>query len=676
MPVQIPFPIPSHGYALNSKMRINLEFLVEQFNEFNSGTATWDTVAIGTPNNLTGTLTFYNASNSNYLTFQAGATDSNTTITWPTGPIPDPFINFMTFTSGGVGTWRSLGSFGFASNNESYVTMALSSGLNNERVLTQGGGISISDGGANSTVTISNSGVTSITGTANQVIRDVATGVVTLSLPQSIATSSLVQFGTVRTTTTGDGTNPSIAVYDSNTGWYRTSNDLYQILSGSIVSQTFFADLSTRFPKVVTASMVLRDTAGTNPTVTLNPPSSFTSYAMTLPTSNSSGTQFLTNNGSGTLSWSTPSGTGADVGLDNLSGVAINTSLLPGTDNSIDLGSSSKNWRSLYVSTSIKNGSTTLATATELGYLTGVTSAIQTQFSGKASLALDNLSAVAINASLLPGTDNAIDLGSSSKEWKDFYIKGVVKVGSTTVLTPGTTQTTSNVNFNVTRSAASAHVDLLIQNTDNTSGTSDSRLLIQNGGTSGGDAVTVFTTGATSWGVGSDISDSNKFKISRTSGLGTNDCLTFDGSNNASLGGTLSVSGDITATGGSKNIYATTTGGSATVASIGTAGVSITVTNSKTLSINIGGYQKTFGIYGDSGDGCLVTTSYSNSTITILGPGGGAFVASASPSANQIGISKSVGDTIVIKSGSTAATNNPHIFILVFGSVTSVTDWV
>ncbi len=387
MPIQIPFPIPSHGYALNSKMRVNLDFLVAQFNSFNSGTATWDNVSVGTANNLTGTVTFYNASNAFYFTVQAGATNANTTLTLPANALPDPAINFMTFDSSGIGIWRSIGSFGFASNNESYVTMSSTGGLTAERVLTQGSGISISDGGANSTVTITNSGVTSITGTTNQVIRDVATGVVTLSLPQSIATSSLVQFGTVRTTTTGDGTNPSIAVYDSNTGWYRTSNDLYQILSGSIVSQTFFADLSTRFPKVVTASMVLRDTAGTNPTVTLNPPSSFTSYAMTLPTSNSSGTQFLTNNGSGVLSWSTPAGTGASTALDNLASVAINTSLLPASDNAIDLGSSSKNWRSLYVSTSIKNGSTTLATATELGYLTGVTSAIQTQLGLKAPLA-------------------------------------------------------------------------------------------------------------------------------------------------------------------------------------------------------------------------------------------------------------------------------------------------
>lgn len=42
----------------------------------------------------------------------------------------------------------------FSSNNASYVTMGSSSGLTAERVLTAGDGISITDGGANSTVTI------------------------------------------------------------------------------------------------------------------------------------------------------------------------------------------------------------------------------------------------------------------------------------------------------------------------------------------------------------------------------------------------------------------------------------------------------------------------------------------------------------------------------------------
>jgi hypothetical protein len=361
MAVSIPFPLPSHGFALNSKMRVNLDFLVAQFNEFNSGTATWDTVAIGTANNLTGTLTFWNASNINYFTIQAGATFADTTLTLPANAIPNPTSNFISFDSSGVGTWVS-GSAAFAPTSGTYVTMSLSSDLTNERVLTAGGGIGITDGGANSTVTISNNGVTSITGTANQVIRDVATGAVTLSLPQSIATSSLVQFGTVRTTTTGDGTNPSLAVYDSNTGWYRTGNDLYQILSGSIVAQTFFADLSTRFPKVATASLVLRDTAGANPTVTINPPTGFTSYTLTMPTDDGTSGDVLSTNGSGVLSWIAASA-GANTALSNLASVAINTTLVSDTDNTDDLGTSSIKWKEGFINRLAAGNGTNSSTA-------------------------------------------------------------------------------------------------------------------------------------------------------------------------------------------------------------------------------------------------------------------------------------------------------------------------
>ncbi|MFA4844437.1 MAG: hypothetical protein WC632_05760, partial [Candidatus Margulisiibacteriota bacterium] len=46
-------------------------------------------------------------------------------------------------------------------------------------------------------------------------------------------------------------------------------------------------------------------------------------------------------------------GTGANAALSNLSSVAVNTSLLPGTTNSIDLGSADKTWQSGYIGTSL-----------------------------------------------------------------------------------------------------------------------------------------------------------------------------------------------------------------------------------------------------------------------------------------------------------------------------------
>lgn len=58
---------------------------------------------------------------------------------------------------------------------------------------------------------------------------------------------------------------------------------------------------------------------------------------------------------------------------------------------------------------------------TELGYLSGVTSAIQTQLNGKASTALSNLASVAINTTLVSDTDNTDDLGTDTIEWKDVW---------------------------------------------------------------------------------------------------------------------------------------------------------------------------------------------------------------------------------------------------------------
>lgn len=57
------------------------------------------------------------------------------------------------------------------------------------------------------------------------------------------------------------------------------------------------------------------------------------------------------------------------------------------------------------------------ATATIKGALSAIDIALGSS-SGSANTALSNLASVAINTSLLPGTDNSINLGSSTKSWK------------------------------------------------------------------------------------------------------------------------------------------------------------------------------------------------------------------------------------------------------------------
>jgi hypothetical protein len=63
--------------------------------------------------------------------------------------------------------------------------------------VTGGTGITASYASTNNVLTITNAGVTSITGTADQVIASASTGSVTLSLPQSIATTSSPAFASI-----------------------------------------------------------------------------------------------------------------------------------------------------------------------------------------------------------------------------------------------------------------------------------------------------------------------------------------------------------------------------------------------------------------------------------------------------------------------------------------------
>jgi hypothetical protein len=75
--------------------------------------------------------------------------------------------------------------------------------------------------------------------------------------------------------------------------------------------------------------------------------SSTSSYTIVWPQAQAASSGYvLTNDGSGNLSWSPAAATGANTALSNLSAVAINTSLLPGVDDSINLGSSSFSWAS------------------------------------------------------------------------------------------------------------------------------------------------------------------------------------------------------------------------------------------------------------------------------------------------------------------------------------------
>lgn len=67
--------------------------------------------------------------------------------------------------------------------------------------------------------------------------------------------------------------------------------------------------------------------------------------------------------------------------------------------------------------------SVSAVTSTELGYVAGVTSAIQPQFGNKANVTLNNLGVTALNASLTPDADTTYDIGSTSNRFAVGYFQ-------------------------------------------------------------------------------------------------------------------------------------------------------------------------------------------------------------------------------------------------------------
>lgn len=475
MAVRIPFPLPAVGYALNSKVRINLDFLVDQFNQFNTGTATWDNVSIGTANSADGSLTFYNEHNSNYLTFKPGTTAANTNYTLPPTLPAGTADKYLTSTDAGVMSWDSLNLVGsisgttnqitVADDGDGTVTLATPQNIHTAAdVEFQSLTVANSLAGPAASIRFAGSLTSGFFLTQNNPLSD-------SRINLTLEGGNACNFGTVYSRFNSrlevyesDATNGGIhllaadspyhAVFKMQTydglgagpgNCYIYTTDGFNYLSfgyknGTGFSVTSSTDMSsdvhfnsTSAGIQLPAGNTLALAGATSGTVGLDAPSTITNYSFTLPTTGGTATYVLQTDGAGNTSWIDPTtfapAGGATTALDNLASIAINTSLISDTDNIDDLGDATHDWKDIYFQGSLKSGAATLATATEISYISGVTSSVQTQLGLKAPLASPTFTGTVtmpLTASKVVVTGVASDLVSSATTAVELsYVGGV-----------------------------------------------------------------------------------------------------------------------------------------------------------------------------------------------------------------------------------------------------------
>jgi hypothetical protein len=138
--------------------------------------------------------------------------------------------------------------------------------------------------------------------------------------------------------------------YATLTGWTSHADTTTAVYFSEMIRGTGVTDYHSFDVTGVSFSGTTALKGSTSGSFSMQASATTTSYTVTMPAAQGSGA--LTNNGSGVLSWS-GTGTFANTSLSNLSAVAINTSLLPGVDNSINLGSQTLTFASLYLANGI-----------------------------------------------------------------------------------------------------------------------------------------------------------------------------------------------------------------------------------------------------------------------------------------------------------------------------------
>jgi hypothetical protein len=149
---------------------------------------------------------------------------------------------------------------------------------------------------------------------------------------------------------------------------------------------------------------------------------------------------------------------------EDASGIKVATAGI--TDNEVATGISA---------TKIADGS---VSNTEFQYLDGVTSAIQTQFTGKANTTLNNLGSTAVNANILPATNNTVGLGSESLLFTNVYVQDV-RVNN--LILPAVDGSSLSLNTQNDISGSSGSIDITANAVSEATGASPGTITIATG---------------------------------------------------------------------------------------------------------------------------------------------------------------------------------------------------
>ncbi len=303
--------------------------------------------------------------------------------------------------------------------------------------------------------------VSSITGTANQIIASASTGAITLSAPQNIGTASDVTFNSV-TWGSGNvgnlGVSSGIASVNGNGLRLRdTSGSSGIIIDGTMLPVTAAA-VSIGSNSLPFNSLFLKGNlqlnGATSGNVTLAANAITTSYSLSMPNAQSSGTTFLQNDGSGNLSWVSSSGSGTvtsgtagNLTLYNASTNTVTDTYVQNTKN-INIAIAAQAARSANLVYTFPNPGNAVTTATvDLLETAQTISGVKTFSAGAGAITMSS-STIAMGANKITGLAAASTAGDALRYEQLFNASTVTLLGSLAFnpTTAGIVGTTTNDN--------------------------------------------------------------------------------------------------------------------------------------------------------------------------------------------------------------------------------------